>query len=196
MNTENVLINYALIPLLIFLLRIADVSMGTLRIIFISRGIRFLAAFLGFFEVLIWLVAIGQIMQNLHNPVHYIAYAAGFGMGNFVGISLERRLSMGNRTVRVITKKDATELVRALRKENYGVTSLDGEGTEGPVKLIFTVVKRNRVGDVIDIIKKHNPNAFYTVEDIRYVLDRNVYPIEKEPASMFRGLLSLAYKKK
>jgi uncharacterized protein YebE (UPF0316 family) len=161
------------IPILIFLARVVDVTMGTLRIIFISRGIRILAALLGFFEVLIWLLAISQIMKNMGNPVNYIAYAAGFGMGNFVGISLERKLSLGNLMVRVITHRDASRLMDFLRSQQYGVTAIDAQGATGPVKIIFMVVPRVRIQGLLETIKGFNPQAFYTVEDVRFVAEQN-----------------------
>ncbi|MCF7908600.1 MAG: DUF2179 domain-containing protein [Candidatus Omnitrophica bacterium] len=170
-------INYILIPFLIFLARIIDVTIGTIRIIFVSRGIRFLSAVLGFFEVLIWLIAITQIMKNLSSVSHYIAYAAGFGMGNFVGISIERRILMGNLMIQIVTKKDAVDLVQFMSKQGYGVTSINAQGKDGPVKVIFSVVKRKNLKRVIQIIKKFNPNAFYTIEDMQFVTENNLFPL-------------------
>ena len=190
------MVSYVLIPILILLIRVADVSIGTLRIIFISRGIRYFAAILGFFEVLIWLFAISQIMQNLNSPIHYIAYAAGFGIGNFVGISIERRLSLGNRTVRIITRKDATDLVQALRGEGYGVTSVDGEGASGPVKLIFTIVRRHQAVQVLEIVRKFNPNAFFTVEDMRFVQENTSSLLQASSESIFQRIGGFIQKKK
>lgn len=157
------------IPALIFVARIVDVTFGTLRIIFVARGMRYLAAIVGFFEVLIWIVAIGQVMTNLTNWVTYIAYSLGFSAGNFVGVSLERRIAIGNLIIRVITRREADELVKYLWNAGYGVTSVDARGETGPVKLIFTIVKRKKLPEVIDIIKTFNPNAFYTIEDVRFV---------------------------
>lgn len=168
--------SFVILPVCIFFIRILDVSVGTLRIIFVSKDIRLYSALLGFVEVLIWLFAITQIMENLNSPIHYIAYAAGFGMGNYVGVSIERRLSMGNRTLRIITSKDAADLIIALRSAGYGVTSLKGEGVTGAVKIIFTVIKRNEIAKITEIIKNFNPKAFYTVEEVWYVKEGNVYP--------------------
>lgn len=174
---SNQALGYLIIPLLIFLIRVADVSMGTLRIIFVSRGIRSLAGVIGFFEVLIWLFAISQIMRNLDSPLHYIAYAAGFGLGNFFGITIERKISLGNRLVRIVTQKDATELVNALKEKGYGITSINAEGARGPVKLIFSVVKRSNIDDLLNTIKQFNPHAFYTIEDVRGVHESHAgYP--------------------
>jgi uncharacterized protein YebE (UPF0316 family) len=175
---------YAVVPLLIFLVRVVDVSMGTIRIIFVSRGIRYFAAILGFFEVLIWLFAISQIMRNLNSPMHYIAYAAGFSMGNFVGITIERRLSLGNRVVRIITRKDSSLLISALKKIGYGITIIDGEGATGPVKLIFSVVRRDHVPELIQTIKNFNPNAFYTIEDVMSVWEENLMPPKSRTARL------------
>ncbi len=169
-------ISLVVIPILIFLARVIDVTMGTLRIIFISRGIRILAACLGFFEILIWLLAISQIMKNLDNPVNYIAYAAGFGMGNFVGISIEQKLSLGNLMVRVIVRNSAVALMEYLHRQGYGVTIVDAQGTTGPVKIIFTVVPRKCLKAVLESIESFNPQAFYTIEDIRFAVEQGRYP--------------------
>ncbi len=147
---------WVVIPLLIFVARIADVSMGTIRLIFISRGLKYLAPVVGFFEVLIWLLAIGQIMKTLSNPACYIAYAGGFAMGNFVGMWIAEKLSLGVVLIRVVTNKDAAELVEHLKSADYGVTSVAGHGTAGQVKVVFTIVPRREVVGVHDLIRKFN----------------------------------------
>lgn len=160
---------YALIvlPLLIFFARIADVSIGTVRIIFISRGLKYAAPLLGFFEVLIWLLAIGQLFQNMTNPVYYLAYAGGFAVGTFVGMWIEEILSIGTEIVRVITRVGAEDMVDALKAENYEITSVDAEGDDGKVKLIHVFIDRHDLQDVIGIVKKFDPNALYLVEEVR-----------------------------
>lgn len=158
--------SWVLLPLLIFSARVLDVSMDTMRVIFVSRGVRLLAAGLGFFEVLIWLLAINATMRNMNNPLCYVAYGGGFAMGNYLGVSIEAWLSIGKVVVRVITQKDAGELLTALRAERYGVTSIDAEGATGPVKVIFTVIDRSRVSTVLDLIGRFNPKAFYTIESV------------------------------
>lgn len=177
---------YIVLPLLIFLARILDVTIGTLRIIFVSKGLKHFAAVLGFFESLIWLIAVTQVMQNLNSWHTYIAFALGFGAGNYVGIVLEERIALGNLLIRVITQKEANELVSVLRKEGYGVTSVEARGESGPVKLIFSITKRKNVNKIISIIKKYNPNAFYTIEDMRYVNQTYTLPLTKR--SLFPSL--------
>lgn len=174
------LLNWIIYPILIFFARIADVSIGTIRIIFVSRGMKYLAPALGFFEVLIWLLAIGHIMQNLNNPINYLAYASGFGMGNYVGILLEKKLAMGTVLIRIITRRDASELVQHLRQMGYVVTSVDAEGNEVPVKVIFTVVKRKDIPDIAPIIKRFNPNAYYTIEDVTFISDAVIPSLQRE----------------
>jgi uncharacterized protein YebE (UPF0316 family) len=167
-----------ILPALIFLARIADVSIGTVRLIFVSRGFKYLAPLVGFFEVLIWLLAIGQIMKNLSNPICYIAYAGGFAMGNYVGMYIAEKLSLGLVLIRVITEKDAGPLVECLRSENYGVTSIDGHGASGEVRVVFTIVPHREVQSVVDLIKKFNPQAFYSIEEVRHV-EKGVFPVRK-----------------
>jgi len=169
---------WLILPLLIFVARVIDVSLGTIRLIFISRGLKHLAPIVGFFEILIWLVAIGQIMKNLSNVMCYIAYAGGFAMGNFVGLSIAEKLSLGIILVRVLTRKDARELVESFNAADYPVTSVDGQGSHGPVKLVFTILPRRDVHNVVHLIKKFNPQAFYSVEDIGFV-EKGVFPPRK-----------------
>ena len=167
--TISEIYSWIILPLLIFFARVCDVSLGTIRIIFVSKGIKYLAPLVGFFEILIWLLAISQIMQNLTNVYYYIFYASGFAIGNLVGMVLEEKLSIGTVGVRIITRQDATKLIEAFKKSYFGITVIDAEGAKGRVKIIFTVVKRQNIPKVINLVKKYNPRAFYSVEDIRYV---------------------------
>ena len=164
---DSVYFKWVIIPLLICLARIVDVSIGTLRIIFVSKGMKYVAPVLGFFEVIIWLLAIGQIMQNLSNPVNYIAYGLGFAIGNFVGIYLEGKLSIGFILLRVITRKTAVKLIKYFETSGYRFTILNAESDEGPVNIIFMALKRKNVPEVIKSVKRYNPRAFYTLEDLR-----------------------------
>jgi uncharacterized protein YebE (UPF0316 family) len=171
---------WIVLPTLIFFARVCDVSLGTTRIIFISKGIKYLAPLVGFFEILIWLLAISQIMQNISNIYYYFFYAGGFALGNLVGILIDEKLSIGTVSVRIITRKDAKELVGALRKKGFNATTVDAEGPKGIVKIIFIVLNRQNIRNVIKIAKKYNPNAFYSVEDIRYASE--VLPYFTKPS--------------
>lgn len=169
---------WIILPLLIFCARICDVSIGTVRIIFISRGQKIIAPLLGFFEILIWLVAIGKIMQNLTNVIAYVAYAGGFAMGNFIGILIEEKLAVGMVIIRIITRKDASALIETLKSMGFGVTSIDAEGNEGPVNIVYSVLKRSDLESVIVIVEKYNPKAFYSIEDVRAVRE-GIFPLKR-----------------
>ncbi|MCE5274114.1 MAG: DUF2179 domain-containing protein [Syntrophaceae bacterium] len=166
---DSSLYTWGLLPFLIFLARIGDVSLDTVRIIFISRNLKYYAAVIGFFEVMIWLLAIRQIFQNLGNPVCFVAYAAGFATGNFVGIIIENKLSIGKVIMRIIARECADDLVSFLRSAGYGITIIQAEGSTGPVRLIFSIVERQNLEHIVDMIKKYNPQAFYSIEDVRFV---------------------------
>ncbi|MGE5606610.1 MAG: DUF2179 domain-containing protein [Bacteroidota bacterium] len=171
------LLTWVVLPGLIFLARICDVTIGTIRIIFVSKGRKLWASFFGFFEVLIWLVAIGQIMQNLNNVFCYIAYAAGFASGNYIGITIEEKLAMGVLIVRIFTTNEGTKLIDSLRASGFGVTSVDAQGGSGRVKIVYTVIKRKCLTEVVEIIKEFNPKAFYSVEELRSV-NAGVFPVK------------------
>jgi uncharacterized protein YebE (UPF0316 family) len=163
------------LPLTVFLAEMCVVTLSTIRIIFISRGRRLLGPLLGFFEVVIWLFAIGQTMQNLTNPACYIAFAAGFTAGSYCGVMIERRLALGTVVIRIITNKDTADLVDRLHVAGYGVTRLDGEGLTGPVKVIFTVVPRRDLGTVTALIRAADPKLFYSVDEIQ-TASEGVFP--------------------
>jgi len=165
---ENI-VTLLIIPLLIFCARIIDVSLGTIRIIMVSKGYRVMSSLFGFFEAFIWVTAASQVMQNLNNFYYYVVWGLGYASGTYIGILFEQKLSLGQVIVRVITNKDASELVAVLKERKYHLTAVDAEGVHGPVKLIFMVLKRIDMKGVIGIIKTFNPKAFYSVEDVRSV---------------------------
>ncbi len=177
---------YIVLPLLIFFARIMDVSLGTIRILFIARGIQTLAAFLGFFEVFIWLVVISNLMNNLTSPFYFVFYAAGFAAGNYVGITIERHLYVGKVALRVITRDKADELLKFFRKEGLGITSVDAEGATGPVKILYSIIERRDLKSVIDQVEQFNPKAFYSMEDVRKVSE-GTFPMSSRRRSAKRG---------
>jgi uncharacterized protein YebE (UPF0316 family) len=170
---------WVILPILIFLSRIADVSIGTVRVILVSRRLKYLAPVAGFFEVLIWILVIGQIMRNLSSPVCYVAYAGGFAAGNFVGILIAERLSIGMVLIRVIFPKKVNGLIVRLRERRYGVTCMDGQGANGPVQIVFTIVPRREAYAVIELIQESYPEAFYSIEDVDFV-ERGVFPVRRK----------------
>jgi uncharacterized protein YebE (UPF0316 family) len=169
------------LPLLIFVAEVCVVTLSTVRIIFVARGRKFLAPLLGFFEVSTWLFAIGQVMSNLSNVSCFIAFAAGFSLGNYLGILLEGRLALGTLQVRIITPRDPADLLEGLREAGYGVTTLQGQGVAGPVRMVLTVVPRKELGHVTAIIREFDPEAFYSVDDVQSAA-RGVFPIARRGA--------------
>lgn len=169
LTNDSAIFQWVVLPVLIFLARISDQTIGTVRLIFLSKGYKHLAPFLGFFEVIIWLITVSQIMQHLDNVLCYIAYGGGFAMGNYIGMSIEERLSIGNVMVRIIPKNNTQILIEKLRAQNYGVTSVAAEGSQGPVNIIFTIIKRKDIDHAESIINECNPTAFYTIEDIKSI---------------------------
>lgn len=178
--------NYGMLPFLIFLARICDVSIGTLRIIFVSKGKRNIAPLLGFFEVLIWITVVSRVMQNLDNYINYIAYAAGFATGNFVGMLIEERLAVGVQLIRVITHQQGEELVKLLNSNDFGATIVDAHGAREEVNLIYTIVPRNDLKKVIEIINSFNPGVFYSIEDVR-ATNEGIFPQKKANTAFLFG---------
>ena len=168
-SIDTPLFNFLILPLLIFLARITDQTIGTLRLIYASKGYRYIAPVVGFFESFIWLTAISQIMKHLDNIYCYFAFAAGFAMGNFLGIYLEQKISIGVIMVRLFFQNYSNQLGENLREAGFGFTLFDGEGKEGAVKLLFSTINRRDLKKFMKIVQDIHPNAFYTVEDVRQV---------------------------
>ncbi len=168
---------FGVVPVLIFLARICDVSIGTIRYILIAKGFKYIAPVFGFFEVTIWLLAIGQVMANITNPICYIAYGAGFASGTYIGMELEERMRLGMAIIRLITPHPPGEFIARLRQYGYGVTNFAGEGANGTVHIIFMVVKRSKIPHLIPLIRDFHPHTFYTIEDVR-TASEGIYPIE------------------
>lgn len=157
-----------LLPVMIFFGRICDVTLGTLRIIFVSKGEKYKAPIVGFFEVFIWVVIISQIFSQANSLIAYIAYAAGYAAGNYVGILVENRIAFGYQLLRVYTKKEALELIKVLNSKDIGATFVKGEGAVSQVHIVEIVIGRKSLNEVIGIISDFDSKVFYLVEDIRY----------------------------
>jgi uncharacterized protein YebE (UPF0316 family) len=164
-------------PLLIFLFRVADVSMGTLRIVYVTRRARLPAALLGFGEILIWITAASSTILNFTSPLHVLAYAGGFATGTWVGVWLEARAPFGMATVQAFTREPDTGIPGTLREMGLGVTQVEGEGLDGPVDVVSTVVPRRLVPRVIQAIEARDADAFITVYEAQ--VRRGRFPAHK-----------------
>jgi len=173
------------LPLLIFFARVFDVTLGTLRIIFTSRGLRNLAPVLGFIETFVWIIAVSSLVKHAQNVAAYIGYASGFAMGTFVGMFLENKLAVGTVTFRAIIRRDTKALIKALVEAGFGITAVDGQGSSGKVKIIYTTVKRQDLPAVVDIFHRRVPGAFLSVEEVRST-EQGVFPVSKN--NFFRPL--------
>ncbi len=156
---------------LIFFARIADVSLGTLRIVAVSRGNRMVASLLGFLEVLIWLITIGQVLHTLQGWVSYITYAAGFAVGTFIGMTIQRGFTADKYLIRIIIPELDPEFYAQLNRLKTRITYIPGHGPDGPVQILFTVVDRDKLKQILAVVKTNQPDAYYSIEDVRYVHD-------------------------
>ena len=166
---ESPIFGLIILPILIFSARVIDVTLGTLRIVFISQGRKNIAPLVGFFEMFIWILAAGQIFSNLTNILYYLAYAGGFAMGNYVGLVIEEKLSLGLISIHLIIKDDPELLAKRLKERGFGLTILTAEGVKGNVKLVVLVVKRKNKAKILNIIKETTPNAFISIESVQSV---------------------------
>ncbi len=153
--------------LLIFGLRLVDVSLGTMRIVLLTRGEGWKAGLVGFLECLTWVVAASQVLRNLDDPVRMIAFAAGFGAGTLLGVTIERWLAMGTSIVRIVAPVESPQSAVPLREAGFGVTVLNGEGLQGDVRLALTVVPRKRLREALRIVYRANPAAFVTIQQVK-----------------------------
>ncbi len=155
--------------LLIFVARIVDVSLDTMRVLFTVRGKRGIAGVLGFFQALIWIFAVGTAISHLDSFLHVLAYAGGYSAGTMAGITFERFVAYGVAQVRIVTRVGGDALADALRDLGFGVTSSVGEGRAGSVQVLHTIIQRSQVDDVLEVVDRFGPVAMVTVEEPRAV---------------------------
>ena len=185
--------SWVVVPFLIILARIADQTIGTLRLVYLSKGYKGLAPIMGFFEVLIWIIAVSQIFQQLDNYFYYFAYALGFALGNYLGLRIEEKLSLGKVVIRVFPKNNTEEIVQELSQKNFGLTIMDAYGTRGPVKVIFSIINRKNLDDFLSTIRKFDDHTFYTIEDVRTSAE-GVFPMAEKRRRGISGLIKFSKK--
>lgn len=154
------------LPIIIFFARIFDVTIGTIRIIFISRGKKSIAPLLGFAETFVWIVVVSQIVRTISGIWSFVGYAAGFAAGTLVGMFVEEHLAIGTLIVRTILPGSTTELVSSLHAAGFGVTSFPATGAQGHVTIIYTIIKRRDLETVVSIIHSLHPRAFLSIEQV------------------------------
>lgn len=157
--------DFALNALLIFSLRIGDVSIGTLRTLFTVQGKKKLAPLLGLFESLIWVIAIRQIFSQLDNPWNIAGYACGFATGTLIGILIEEKLAIGFHQIYLISRHHTDQIADELRKNLFGVTIVPGEGGSGGTAIITSMIRRNRLKEFQGIVEKIDPGVFISIQN-------------------------------
>jgi uncharacterized protein YebE (UPF0316 family) len=179
---DSNLFNYLILPVMIFCARILDVSLDTIRIVMVAKGERRIAPLLGFFEILIWLIAISTIMKHLDNWMCYVFYAGGFATGNYIGIRIEEKLAVGVVQLQIITNQLSDKLIAALKQGGHGFTHHIAEGGASgkSVNVIYSIVSRNDLDKIVGIIREISPDAFYSIADVRFVNKQLSIPIPKE----------------
>lgn len=175
---EPFIFTHIILPILIFLSRICDVTLGTIRIIFTSKGLKHIAPVLGFFEVLIWVIVISQLLGDNSSWICYVAYAGGYATGNFVGMFIEERIAIGTLLVRITMPKDGHDLLSELNSKGFGATLFYGEGAMGKVCIIQSVVSRKSIKNIEDTLNAYDPKLFYSIEDVKSVR-QGIFPQTK-----------------
>lgn len=152
---------------LIFLLRVSDMTLDTLRVLVVMRGKKGIAWVLGFFQASIFVLAISSVLSNLDNPLNVIGYAAGFATGNVVGMFIEERLAIGHTLISIVSSRRGSAIAEHLRDQGYAVTEVPARGKDGAVSLLNVSVLRKNVERVRKIVNDVDPDAFITAEDVR-----------------------------
>jgi uncharacterized protein YebE (UPF0316 family) len=154
-------------PLIIFALRVTDMTLDTLRVLFIIRGRKLPAWIFGFLQSAIWVVAITSVLANLNNPWNIVGYAAGFATGSVVGMAIEERLAIGYGHMRIISARLGDAIAQAIRQAGYAATELSGRGKDGTVSVVTCSVRRRDIDRVRKEALRIDPQAFVTVEEVR-----------------------------
>ena len=165
--TDELSMAFAWGPVLIFVARLVDVSLGTIRMICVTRGQRLAAVVLGFFEILVWIAAVSQVIGHLGQLSNMLAYAGGFAVGNALGMWIETRIAMGVQTVCLVSRGTSNAVAETLRFADFQVTTLHGNGCDGPVAIATVVLPRRQTATAIRLARQVDPDLVVTVEDVR-----------------------------
>ena len=155
--------------LLIFFARVIDISLATIRMIMVVRGKRMQAALIGFVEALVFVVAIGRVLNHMDDPINILMFALGFATGNYVGMWVEEKMALGNIIVQAITPSHYQDLTEQLREEGFGVTIVQGYGIKGTNNLVNITLQRKRMNKLMRIIDEYDKEIFVTVTDARAI---------------------------
>lgn len=157
--------------LFIFIAKIFEVSLMTLRTVLITRGEKVYGAIIGFFEVTIWLYLVNKVLVGINeDPIRMVIYALGFACGNYLGSVIEEKLALGLLTISVIVSEaDGDILAEHLRKDNIGVTKIKAEGINENKSILMVHAKRRRKNEIIKLIESTNVNAVISINDIKTV---------------------------
>nr|WKN35188.1 DUF5698 domain-containing protein [Tunicatimonas sp. TK19036] len=163
------IISYILLPVLIFLARVADVTVATVKLMFVVNNARRMAAILGFIEAFITIVALSRIIQDASNMPAFFMYAAGFATGTYAGMWIEEKMAYGSVLVRIISKNIPSALFTYLIEKQFRYSMVDANDQSGNTQVLFTVCKRNRLGTLLSNLEKIAPEALYTIEGVKQV---------------------------
>lgn len=178
------LFHYLIMPFVIFICRVSDVTLGTLRNLFLSKNLKSIVPVVGFFEVMIWIIAVSQVLKHLDNFMSYMGWGLGYATGIIIGIKIDERLGLGLQMLRVITNKDCEQLVAALNHANLGSTLIEGQGAKGKVNIVYLIIKRTDLKKVSTLIQFYSPDSFYTIEDIKEA-NKGVFPVAGGNQTLF-----------
>jgi uncharacterized protein YebE (UPF0316 family) len=165
MLPDNLILGF----IIILLLRVTDVSLGTIRTVYMLQGWRLLAAAIGFVEVTIFIYAISQVVSQLNDPVLMLAYSGGFALGTYLGLFLEERFAIGNAQLRIISQGQGDEVAQALRDRDFGATVVPGHGRKGPVELVFSIVPRRCITEIMRLASEIDSDSVISVSDSRFL---------------------------
>ncbi len=163
-------------PLVIFFMRVTDVTLDTLRVLLMVRNAKLLVPVIGFIQVTIWVIAVTAVVQNLHSPLHVIGYSGGFAAGNYVGMLVEERLALGLATMHTMIRQDGGQVALALRELGFAVTEMEGHGKDGPVEVLYSVISRRKVASYIAMVERAAPRSFVVVDEPRTVRGGSMFP--------------------
>ncbi|MDP3981100.1 MAG: DUF5698 domain-containing protein [Chlamydiota bacterium] len=156
--------------LLIFILRVTDVSLGTMRVMLVTRGFRKGAALIGFVEITIWVIAISKVIGHLTHIAYIIGYSSGFAAGTLCGMWIIEKLSLGSVILRIISITKGADITKAIRDAGYGATLIRAEGLSGEVFLIDVVATRKQVGHLLKLTRDIDRKVFITIEETPQVI--------------------------
>lgn len=164
------------LPLIILVARIVETTMETIRLVYVTKGHKYLASGIGTLKIGVWVVSTGLVLTNLDNIPGILAYMLGYGIGTLLGMTIESWIGLGTAVIRIFCTEEPEPLISRMGKMEFGTTRINGSGQFVPaVAVLISIVPRTELKRLLEMLKRDYPKVHFTIEEVSTMSGREIY---------------------